>query len=478
MENVKGAVRRWGESTFVKLATLGLLVLVLLIPVARITALVGERMARQSTVAGEIAGQWGGPQFLVGPVLTVPYSVTYATTETVTVEGADGAAGAPKTRTTRSTRRLLLHALPAEVAWRGRIEPEIRYRGLFEVVVYEARLAGSGVFVLPAEEAWEGGEPDWRHATLALGIPDARGLQGPVRLAWGDREIGFVPGTAEAGFLGAGIHAPLAEAGAAAPGRRVPFSFELALRGSGDLHFQPAGEQTRVEIASPWPDPGFTGAFLPGERRIDEAGFTAAWKVPYYGREYPQLWRDGAVEANALARSAFGVSLVLPADAYQQTERSVKYAVLFIGLTFATFFLLELLSPARLHAVQYLLVGFALCLFYVLLLALAEHLGFAPAYAVAATATVGLVAAYSRSILAGGRWAALVLACLAALYGYLFVVLRLEDYALLLGAMGLFVVLALVMRLTRHLDWFALRFRGNGRDGARPLQASSRAADP
>ena len=238
----------------------------------------------------------------------------------------------------------------------------------------------------------------------------------------------------------------------------MPFSFELALRGSGDLRFQPAGMETRVELESPWPAPGFTGAFLPGERRIGETGFTASWKVPYYGRDYPQVWRDTDVEASALERSAFKVSLVLPANAYQQTERSVKYAALFIALTFATFFLLELLSPARLHAVQYLLVGFALCLFYVLLLALAEHLGFAPAYAVAAAATVGLIAAYCRSILGGLRWAGVMLACLTALYGYLFVVLRLEDYALLLGALGLFAVLALVMRLTRDLDWFTLQF--------------------
>lgn len=217
-----------------------------------------------------------------------------------------------------------------------------------------------------------------------------------------------------------------------------------------------------MELSSPWRSPGFTGAFLPAARKIGPEGFTAAWQVPYFGRSYGQLWTDGEVSEDQLTDSAFGVSLVLPADAYQQTERAVKYAVLFILLTFGTFFLLELLSPVRLHAVQYLLVGFALCVFYVLLLALGEQLGFPLAYAIAACATAGLIAAYSRSILASRRWAAVVLAALLGLYGFLFVLLRLEDYSLMLGAVGLFAALAVLMRLTRNLDWYSLTFRPAG----------------
>ncbi len=459
VERTVKAGRRWGDHTLVKLSMLALLVLLLLIPVARVTGLVRERMSRQQEVAWEIAATWGGAQALLGPIVAVPYTVTE---ERVTVEES-GRRTAESTvqRTETFTRDRVLYALPSEVEWQARIEPEIRSRGLFEVVVYEARLAVAGAFARPALVDSAHTRVHWERAVLFLGVPDVRGLQRRARLAWGGREFDFLPGTGGGvELLPTGVHAPLpAEWGAAAPGERVPFSFELALRGSGDLSFLPAGEETRVEMSSPWPSPGFGGAFLPGEREIGPDGFTASWSVPYFGRSYGQSWSDAAVDHGQLAGSAFGVSLVLPADAYQQTERAVKYAVLFILLTFGTFFLLELLSPERLHAMHYLLVGFALCVFYVLLLAVGEHLGFTAAYALAAAATAGLIAGYSRSILAGRGRAAVVLGALAALYGFLYVLLRLEDYALLLGAVGLFVALAVLMVLTRHLDWRSLTFR-------------------
>lgn len=452
------ARRRLGDHPFVKLAMLALLVLVLLIPVVRVTGLIRERMGRQAEVEAEIAATWGGSQALLGPVLAVPQWVTV---EHVQVEERDGLRGALD-RSVQRTERIehqVLHALPEEVSWQVSIEPEIRYRGLFEVVVYEARLTATGVFERPRFETVPGGRLRWDLAALVLGVRDVRGLQQRARLTWGDREVEFLPGAGPGEVVGSGIHAPLPDWGGAEPGERVPFSFELVLRGSGDLQFLPAGEETRVAMSSPWPSPGFGGAFLPAAREIGAEGFTASWLVPYFGRDFGQTWSGREVDHGRLQASTFGVSLVLPADAYQQTERSVKYAVLFILLTFGVFFLLELLSPRRLHAMHYLLVGFALCVFYVLLLALGEHMGFTAAYAVAAAATGGLIAGYARSILAGRGRAAAVLGALAGLYGFLYVLLRLEDYALLLGAAGLFAGLALLMAVTRHLDWSSLTFR-------------------
>lgn len=463
VERAAKARRRWGDSTIVKLAALALLVLLLLIPVSSVTDLIRERMGRQAEVAAEIAGSWGGAQTLSGPILAVPYSVTV---EHVTVHerGDDPDPEERTVRRTEETYTRVLYALPSNLSWQAEIEPEIRYRGLFEVVVYEARLTVSGVFERPSIEGpAERLEVHWDRAALLLGVPDVRGLQKRARLRWSDREIDFLPGTGGGELLASGIHAPLGDWGDGPPGEAVPFGFELDLRGSGDLFFVPVGEETRVEMSSPWPSPGFGGAFLPREREIRPEGFTASWSVPHFARDYGQVWSDEQRAAGRLAASAFGVSLVLPADAYQQTERSVKYAVLFILLTFGTFFLLELLSPERLHAVQYLLVGFALCVFYVLLLALGEHLGFNLAYLLAATATVGLIGGYSWSILASGRRAAVVLGALAALYGLLYLLLKLEDYALLFGAVGLFAALALAMRLTRHLDWYSLSFRSRER---------------
>lgn len=450
--------RRLGDYTFVKLAMLALLVLVLLIPVVRVTGLIRERMGRQTEVESEIAATWGGSQAVLGPILAVPHTVTV---EHVTVEERDGRRGTAdrSVQRTEKVERHVRHALPEEVSWQARLEPEIRYRGLFEVVVYEARLTVTGVFERPPFGTQPGDRVRWDQAALVLGIPDVRGLQRRARLTWGDREVEFLPGAGPGEVVGSGIHAPLPDWGDAEPGERVSFSFELVLRGSGDLQFLPAGEETRVEMSSPWPSPGFGGAFLPAERHVRPEGFTASWQVPYFGRDYGQTWSDQEVTCGQLRASAFGVSLVLPADAYQQTERSVKYAVLFILLTFGTFFLLELLSPRRLHAMHYLLVGFALCVFYVLLLALGEHLGFTAAYVLAAAATAGLIAGYARTILASRGRAAVVLGALAGLYGFLYVLLRLEDYALLLGAAGLFAALALLMGVTRHLDWSSLTFR-------------------
>jgi inner membrane protein len=188
-------------------------------------------------------------------------------------------------------------------------------------------------------------------------------------------------------------------------------------------------------------------------------GFEALWKVSWFGRSYPQQWRtDEAGEvasADALNGSAFGVELLVPVDAYQKTERARKYGVLFLLLTFLTFFLYEQFNPFSLHPVQYLLVGSALCLFYLLLLSVSEHLPFGLSYLMASAATVLLIGGYSMAILRGALRALLMTVVLGALYGYLYVLLQLEDYALLLGSVGLFVILALVMYLTRRIDWSA-----------------------
>ncbi|MDY7096064.1 MAG: cell envelope integrity protein CreD [Acidobacteriota bacterium] len=469
-ETWKNPIRRFGESAFGKLLMLGFLLLLLLLPVARITALVHERMSRQAQVASEITANWGRSQSLTGPVLSIPVWLAppeeaeaaagggwVPAVEEAALDGAARKADDPAP----VWRRHMVHVLPQEINWRGSLEPDVRYRGLFEVVVYEARIQASGTFEIPSV-AGAGARPDWSALQLNLGISDVRGLQQRVELQWDGEELEFQPGAPRTAGISGGIHAELPELAAAQaePGTLVPFAFELVLRGSGELLVQPLGESTHVELAGPWTSPGFVGAFLPTERQIDDDGFTAVWQVPNFGRDFPQLWWNDVVNGQELAAAGFGVELVLPADAYQQTERSVKYAVLFIVLTFGTFFLLELLSPVRLHAVQYLLIGFAQSLFYVLLLALAEHLGFGPAYALAAAATVGLIAVYSHSILAGRRPALAVFGCLGLLYGYLYILLQLEDYALLVGALGLFAALAALMLATRKLDWFTLRFEG------------------
>lgn len=439
---------RWTPT--IKLLVLGGLVLVLLIPVSQVLSLVRERQVRADQVREEVGAVWGREQTVGAAVLSLPVRIRQ-----------DG----------RSVERDI-HLLPKEIHWRGELSPQLRNRGIFDVPVYEARLRAEGWFEAPAVAA-VGVSPEsvtWERAALTIGVGDLRGIQERLELQWVGRRLPLVPGSASPELLPEGLQAQVGSPGLPVPDARLPFSFEILLRGTETLEFLPLGEVTTVRLASSWPDPGFGGAFLPRERSVRSDGFTASWHVPYFGRGYPQWWweggRAGAEIGRTAASSTFGVILIRPADQYQRTERSVKYAVLFIVLTFTALFLLEVMSAVRLHPVEYLLVGFALCLFYVLLLALSEHLGFLPAYSAAALAAVGLISLYTRSLLQSWRKIPILAATLAGLYAYLYGLLVAQDHSLLLGATGLFSVLALVMYLTRNLDWWTLRFRGPG--GARP----------
>jgi inner membrane protein len=439
-----------------KLLALGVLVLLLMIPVAQLVDLVRERKARQLEVREELAQLWGGPQSLGAVVLAVP----------TLAPGAAGLAASgvlPGGRVPPAPPAGWAYFLPGTVRWSGTVEPQRRHRGLFEVTLYEARLSASGWFARP-DPAALGIAPDqvdWAHAQVLLAVRDPRGLQQRVVLRWAGRERPFAPGLTATDAFGSNLQAALASGDL--DGDRLPFSLDLVLRGSEELHLLPLGDDTTAELSSPWPHPSFVGSPLPRERQVAGKGFTASWSVPYFGRGFPQRWRSDQIDparlCQQLADSAFGVNLVQPADPYQQTERAVKYAVLFILLTFTTVFVLELLSPVRLHPMQYLLVGAALCLFYLLLLALAEHVGLGWAYAAATAATVLLVTLYVRALLAGWGRALSLGGVLAVLYGWLYTLLRAEDYALLLGALGLFGTLAGVMFVTRRLDWATLRFR-------------------
>jgi inner membrane protein len=432
-----------------KMVLIGLLMLALLIPLFMVRGLISERQLRHDLTANEVANSWGMEQTLGGPVLRVPYLL----------RGKDEN-GKPQVWT--------VHAifLPEDLTITGQVTPERRSRGIFEVAVYRARLGWKGSFRQPSFAAWGIAAEDvlWKDAELAFGVPDMRGLRRGVKMSWAGQDLDLAPGGAVEGMWSRGLRTPVAGLAGGAAGQTYAFSFDLVLDGSRSLRFLPLGQQTTVHLGSPWPDPSFAGAYLPESRQVGEKGFDATWSVPYFGRSYPQQWRS--VEAatvapqDALDASAFGVDLFLPVDAYQKTERSVKYGMLFLLLTFLTFFLYEVFNPFSLHPLQYLLVGSALILFYLLLLSISEHAPFARAYAVASTATVGLIGGYSAAILRGRLRALGTAAALGALYGYLYVLLQAEDYALLLGSVGLFAILALVMFVTRRIDWYAPRPAG------------------
>jgi inner membrane protein len=319
--------------------------------------------------------------------------------------------------------------------------------------VYGLKVSVDGEFGKPnlAELGIDPSSVAWDRAHVAVGISDVRAIREQTAISWNSHETEFLPGVGGFVDVGSGIHA-LVPVTAADSGFK--FSFPLALNGSLAVYFVPFAETTAVQLTSNSPNPDFEGSWLPTERSVSQNGFDATWKISYLGRNYAQSWISGAVTGNAIHDSGFGVKLIEPVDRYRMAERSVKYAGLFILLTFAFVWLIEVMAGTRVHPIQYLMLGAALCVFYLLELSLSERLSFSLAYAIASLAILGLVAAYSRVIFRRGQRAVLVACGVAGLYGYLFVLLTNEDAALLFGSIGLFVILGAIMFVTRGVDWY------------------------
>ena len=426
---------------------MAILMLALLFPLMLIYLVVSERTWRRADAVREVSAQWGDAQTVVGPILSVEFRTTMPLPE-------------GKTQSIVDTACFLPTALQVE----GEVTPEVRRRGLFEVVVYRSRLKLTGRFTAPTFTAWNVAPSDviWSNAVLSLGISDPRGLTGNVRLAWNGSDQKVVPGTPD---LATGQPGVSASVRVPVDAREIPFEISLEANGTREFRVVPAGDTTAVTLRSTWPHPSFVGAPLPHQREISDRGFSASWDVPYYGRSFAPAWSVRASNRDelkqAIEQSAFGAALIHPVDIYQQSERAVKYSVLFIVMTFVIAFLWEITHGTLVHPIQYLFIGFALCVFYLLLMAFSEQIGFDRAYILGAAATLGLIAWYwSWVIRSGTRHGLLMALVLSGLYGYLYLLLRAEDYALLAGAIGLFVMLAIVMYLTRHVDWYTLRIGG------------------
>lgn len=438
----EGAVVTWTnrlrDSALFRFAVSGLLVLVLQIPIGLISHTVDERRERRDEAIAEVTRTWGGPQEVLGPLVTIPITRRWLDEKKEPHEEVT-----------------LLRVLPRELHVTGKARIETRRRGIFDVPLYVADLHLEGTFVLPTDHDRTKGNTEvvanWDQAQVAIGLTDVGAIRHASALRLGDAGQTLEPGPGTAGFLDSGLHAA---AVGAKPGATLRFSVDLTFGGHGRLAFVPTGDETHVELSSPWPHPSFDGAALPVERRVDATGFGARWSRLHLGRNFPSTWFDEQVTHARLGAAAFGVTMVSPVDTYRANDRAVKYQLLFISLTFLAFTLIELLSALRVHSIQYLLVGFALCLFFLLLLSLSEHVGFARAYVTAAVATVALIGGYVRVVLGDPRRGLAIGALLATLYGFLFVLLRIEEYALLVGSIGLFFVLALVMALTRRVNWY------------------------
>jgi inner membrane protein len=433
------------HSVFVKLLFVGLLILILLIPLMMVENLVYERQSRHKSVIHEVSELWGHSQTLIGPILTIPYRSFWKDSEGKTHSQLNKA-----------------QFLPSEFKVDGDIIPEIRSRGIFDVVVYRANITVTGTFPHPDLGRWKISKEHilWEEATFSIGISDTRGIRNALFLNWDKDKMEFLSGAGNNGFFHKGLHVRLPQL-ATADNTPHTFKFDVSFNGNERLDFVPVGKKTTVNLSASWPDPSFDGAFLPIRHDISNTGFHAKWQVSHLGRSYPQYWTTQNRPEIDFYSTDFGVRLLLPVDFYQKSERSVKYGILFILLTFTIFFLFEVLNPLRIHPLQYLMVGFALCLFYVLLLSISEHLGFTVAYLIACASTIVLTMAYASKALQSFGRAGIMALVLSGLYGYLYVLLHLQDYALLFGAVGLFLILASVMYITRNIDWYAVNLQAS-----------------
>jgi inner membrane protein len=421
-----------------KVLGIAALAMLMLVPLSQVNDLVREREGRAREATARVAERWGGQQLVGGPVLVVPVRwQEQRENGTITLEERG-------------------FVLPDRVRLDATLTPELRRYGLYETPVYVAAIEVEGRFAAAdiAALATNGREPQWQRAELRVPIADVRGIRRASALRVGALELAFGPDNGGVAGISA-IAAPIA-LDAAALAQPLPFAFELALAGSERLAALPLARQTDVAMQGSWPDPGFDGAFLPAERKIEANGFSASWQVLDLNRRVPQRWSEHEAASLALADGAFGVGLVQPANPYQQNVRAGKYGVLFIALTFVAFFLFEVLRGLRVHPVQYLLVGVALCTFYVVLLALSEQAGFAIAYVCAAVSSVLMVGGYAAAVLAQRRAGWTLGALLGLIYALLYGLVSSEDHALLMGALALLATVALLMYLTRRVDWYAM----------------------
>jgi inner membrane protein len=442
MNSAAGWLSDLRSSQLLRLVIIGFLALLLQIPIGMVSALVQERQLRRDEAFEGVTSKWGRTQHITGPALVVPYTHRWLETTTQGI-----------VRTHETARHAVF--LPDRLDVRGDIASETRQRGIFSVPVYRAKLELAGEIRIP-DLAALGIDPklvDWKHAQLSVGISDVRAIRDAEPLVWRGGNVELLPDAGRFAEAGSGIHAVVD----ASPGKdALAFTLPLALAGSLGIHFTPMGRDTQVSLRSNAASPSFQGNWLPAEREVGKDGFRAHWKIPFLGRGFPQAWSSTESWKEAIDATHFGVEIRTPVDHYRMAERSVKYAGLFILWTFAVVWLVETLAGVRVHPIQYLLIGAALCLFYLLELSLAEHLGFGIAYAFASLSVVGLVAAYARAVLGRTGRAAIVGAGVAALYGYLFVLLTNEDHALLAGSLALLVALAAIMFVTRKIDWYAL----------------------
>ena len=452
------AVRTPGFKLFLAIVV----AMALTIPLFSIWLLVYDRQTQEQEATSSITAGWGGPQVMTGPVLVIPYRA--ATTETM-IE-----AGQSVTRTSQVTKALTLAPESADLS--TELRPDIRKRSIYDAVVYDAAVSGHARFALPPDLARTGVDPsqlDMSRAELRFGLSDPKGLGANPRVLASGRPLRMLPGAASGG--GRGFFEWVDASDLASRPLTVEFAYDF--HGNAELSLAPEAGETRWTVRSRWSSPSFAGDFLPVSRSVGANGFAATYRISNLALGRSLVSTNDATAPEAVEKLSPGhisntpdvsngdqqasISLIQPVDLYSQVNRTTKYGFLFIGFTFLALLMFDVIGGVRVSAVGYLLMGAALILFFVLLLAFAEVIGFAPAYVLAAAAIAALNSAYAAAVLGSWRRGSFIGALLVGLYAVLYVLLSLEAFSLLIGALLLFAALAGVMYATRRIDWSAPR---------------------
>lgn len=421
--------KKWQQSLTIKMILLGFMGLMLLAPLEIIKSIISERQKNSENVKKEIALQWAGKQIVSGPVLNIPLRTW-------------------PDKKDSDPYKSVLHIMPESLLIDGEVQTETRYRGIYQAVVYNADISISGEFKIPELNFAEKSQILWNEAYYTLGISDNRGLKGEIVLLIDSARVEAVPGVKDSEVFNSGITFPI---NFQEQVKSQMFNLKFKISGSEGLSFSPVGKTSRVSIKSPWKSPGFTGNFLPSSRLINDNGFNAEWIVTNLNRNFPQSWTGSSYKPE---KEDFGVDFVLQIDHYQKSLRSAKYGILFIALTFLALLFVEMSVKEKIHIFHYLLVSLGLVLFFSLLNALSEHTGFNLAYLISSVATITLITSFMSGLTIKRRPVILIALLLGLLYSFIFILLTLNDYAYLAGNIGLFILLAVTMKLSLKLNMF------------------------
>lgn len=428
-------MQAFGNSISKKLFIIGFLTLLFLIPTGLIIALIMDRTSYRDIALEDISSKWGKKQNIGNIILYIPY-----VNQNAKKNNESGI----------NTGIEYLRILPEQLDITAQIDPEIRKRGIFNFIFYNGGFKISGKFKSIDYNKYKINPADLKpdQAFVQMEITDLIGLKDSIRFNWNRLPVNFDSGLITYSEMKSGVNSRVPFNNS-----DTPFEINIDLRGCEELKFYPNGRISTSKLYTSWQEISYSGAFLPGKKEIGKDRSYSEWKVLDLNRKYPQVFSN-PMDSQIMTDALYGLKFMQTDNVYKESTRAVKYEIMFVLLTFIMIFMMEILYKKRLHPFQYILIGFALVIFYLLLLSLSEQIGFNFAYLISAVSIITMISVYCKKALQSGKFAVISSIMLTILYGFLFILLKNQDYSLLLGSIGILLILGLIMFFTRNIDWY------------------------